>query len=47
MVLITVHKTIHQKEEVIITGYDIASRMEFRADKIHPLGVMTQNLMEN
>jgi cell fate (sporulation/competence/biofilm development) regulator YmcA (YheA/YmcA/DUF963 family) len=32
-------KITYQKEEVIITGYDKASGMEFRADRIHPLKV--------
>jgi hypothetical protein len=44
--LTTLDKIAFQKEEVIITGYDIASRMELRAEAIHPLWVKTRNLTE-
>ena len=40
-------KSKNQKEEVITTGYENASGMEFRAEGIYPLRVKTQKLMEN
>jgi hypothetical protein len=42
----TLGKMILQKEEVVITGYTKASRMELRAEDIYPLWVKTQNLTE-
>jgi hypothetical protein len=45
--LTTLDKTIYQEEEVIITGYDNASGMEFRAGRIHPLWVKTLKFKEN
>jgi hypothetical protein len=47
MKLTTMDKSKNQKEEVIITGYESASGMEFRAEAIHPLGVKTEKLKEN
>lgn len=40
-------KMIFQKEEVIITGYDTASGMEWGAEETYPLRVKAQDFKEN
>jgi hypothetical protein len=46
MRLTALDKIISQNEEVIITGYDKASRMEVRADRMVPLRVETKFSMK-